>query len=229
MIVSRSLAALATVPGREAALARCLASLRPQVERIAVVCHDLEHPPDCVREFADEWICEPDTRGANAKFHWASSWIGLYLACDDDWEYPPDYAATMLRWVKRWKGRALVTTHGRVFEGSPTHFRKASAGWGPRQRNDGGWINYPGAGALAFDTRLAVPQLPGKNVDEAELAIWAQRRRVPIWMVPHSAAWLAWLLENMQVPTIWAEEKANGFAKRNAVIATHAPWQVHRL
>ncbi len=230
-MIPRSLAALATCPGREAALAIALASLRPQVARLHVVCHDVEQPPDCVRDLADHWVCQPDVRGANAKLDWARSWSGLYLACDDDFEYPADYAETMLRWVKRWKGRALVVGHGRTLKRKARSFTHAAAAGTARTASTGAWINYPGAGALAFDTRLQVPDdIPGKNIEEPHLAIWAQREGVPIWLVPHPANWLRWLLvDQPELPTIWAEEKANGFARRNAVIATHGPWEVHQL
>ena len=227
-MIPHSLAALATIPGREAALEQALASLRPQVDRLHVVCHDMTEPPDAVRRYADEWRCQPDVRGANAKLDWCQEWAGLYLACDDDFEYPPDYAETMARWVRRWKGKALVCGHGRTLAPTAKTFKQNLAVGTARTATTGAWINYPGAGALAFDTALNVPaDLPGKNLEEPHLAIWAQRNRVPIWMVPHPAGWLRWLLEERpELPTIWAGEKANGFAGRNAVIATHGTWEV---
>jgi hypothetical protein len=229
----RSLAVLATMPGREAALAVCLASLRPQVQQLRVICHDMTEPPECVERLADEWRCEPDTRGSAAKLEWAQRWPGLYLGCDDDLEYPPDYAATMLRWVRRWKGRALVTCHGRVLRPRSTGFLDIRMAVAPRQRTGRAWLNYPGGCGLAFDTRLAVPEhVPSKNLEEVHLAVWAQRQRVPIFLVPHSAGWLRYLLpEGHTGPTIWAEEKGARFANRDAVIrpwsAAHE-WRVYR-
>lgn len=223
-----SCAALATVPGREAALAATLASLRPQVDAIRVVCHDMTEPPDCVRDLADGWVCEPDRQGSAAKLRWARDWTGLYLGCDDDTIYPEDYAATMLRWVKRYKGKALVTCHGRVLKPKAKRFTDTLFARPPRGTTEGTWLNYPGGCAIAFDTRLQVPDVvPGKNLEEAYLAVWAQTHEVPIWLVPHSETWLGWLLEGQDLPTIWAEEKGNGFANRNAVLSTVENWQVH--
>lgn len=219
------LAALATVPGRTSALAACLDSLRPQVDAIRVVCHDMTEPPPVVRSLADTWICERDTRGSAAKLHWARDWNGIYLGCDDDWIYPADYAETMAEWVARWESRALVVGHGRVLTPRSTGFLDASLAAAPRTMTTGQWLNYPGACALAFDTSLGVPdRVPGKNLEEAHLAVWAQRYRVPIWLVPHAADWLTYVLDT-DTPTIWADEKSAQFANRNAVIA---PWSQSR-
>lgn len=220
--VPRSLAVLATIPGREAILGRVLASLRPQVEALRVICQDMTAPPPAVREFADAWVCHRDTEGAAAKFRWAREWSGLYLAADDDFEYPPDYAATMLRWVRRWKGAALVTGCGRILGPTTARFQDAKQAFAPRTRCPGGWINYGCSGVLAFDTRLEVPTtFPVRNADEAGLAVWAQRRRVPIYLVPHAGDWLRYLIEDRQAPTIWAAAKADGFAARNRVLADY--------
>lgn len=211
-------AALATIPGREEALALCLASLRPQVDHIRVVCHDMERAPECVAEIADSWLCMPDTLGSAAKLTWARSVEGLYLACDDDIEYPPDYAATMLRWVKRWKGRALVTCHGRVLKRTATSFLDADAAYLAFRETEGAWLNYPGGLGLAFDTRLRVPAAPYvTSCEEAGLAVWAQGARIPIWLVPHPEGWLKWLAPPGK--SIWAEEKATAFERRNSVLA----------
>lgn len=192
----------------------------------------MAEPPAAVRTFADEWICEPDTRGSAAKLHWADAWTGLYLGCDDDLHYPPDYVATMLQWVRRYKGKALVTCHGRTLAPGSVSFLNVTASSAPQQANGGYWLNYPGGCAMAFDTRLGVPsRVPGKNLEEAHLAVWAQAQRVPIWLVPHRAGWLRYLLEGSKLPTIWTAEKNARFANRNAVLApigSGAGWKVYR-
>lgn len=229
-----TLAVLATVPGREFALETCLRSLRPQVDLIRVICHNMDAPPRCVSELANGWTCETDLRGSAAKLEWARTHVGLYLACDDDWEYPPDYVATMRRWVRRWKGRALVTAHGRILAPESVQFGHVEDFWPPQGANTGAWLNYPGACALAFDTRLQVPDsVPGKSLEEAYLAIWAQETKTPIWLVPHTEGWLRYLLkERPDVPTIWDREKRAGFADRNEIFQTYRAvtgktWQVY--
>jgi len=231
--VPRSLAVLATIPGREAALEGTLRSLRPQVAELRVICHDVKEPPAIVRELCNEWICEEDTRGSAAKLHWARSWPGLYLGCDDDWQYPADYVATMLKWVQRWKGKALVTIHGRVFVRNAKDYRKPKIHVWPTAPSEGGWVNFPGAAGIAFDTRLQVPdRVPEKNQEEAYLALWAQEKRVPIWLVPKSDHWVKWLLPKEYTgPTIWHDEKADGYTVRQRLITKQAArggWRLHR-
>lgn len=216
------IACLATIPGREESLAKCLASLRPQVDEIRVICHDVEDPPDVVRELADEWICEPDRFGSAAKLRWSREVSGLYLGCDDDLLYPPDYTETMLRWVRRWRGRAICAIGGRVFEGNantyPTDGRQAGY---PIGGNAGEWVNYPNAAGIAFDTRLNVPSIiPEKNQEEAYLAIWAQANAVPVWLVPKPKGWIRWLLEPKNPgPTIWESERSSGYQERQRLMA----------
>lgn len=236
MRVPRSLAALATVPGRETALAECLKSLRPQVEAIRVVCHDMDEPPAIVRQLADDWTCEPDVAGSAAKIRWCREWEGLYLACDDDWRYPVNYAQQMLRWVQRWQGKALVACFGKVLNPTASRFQDASFGCSPQSGQNGRWLNYPGFCAAAWDTRLPMPtHVPGKNLEESYYAIHCQRHRIPIWLAPHGEHWLTWLLPELApgVPTIWESEKAAKFVNRNGPIGEYAAaggrWQVFRV
>lgn len=232
--VPRSLAVMATIPGREAIVGEALRSLRPQVETIRVICHDMTAPPPLVRDLADEYRCEPDTEGAAAKFRWAQAWSGLYFAVDDDFRYPPDYAATMARWVRRWRGRALVTACGRLLPPYATRFQDAKRAFAPRSRCPGGWINYGCSGVLAFDSTLRVPTtFPARNADEAGLAVWAQAHRVPFWLVPHESGWLQYLIEDKAAPTIWNAAKRDGFTARNAVLQSwpraNRPWRVFKM
>jgi hypothetical protein len=131
-------------------------------------------------------------------------------------------------YVKRFRGRALVTCHGRILNEQSSGFVDAAFHAQAFGKTYGTFLNYPGACALAFDTRLKVPTEYTRNCEEAGLAIWAQEHRVPIWLVPHSPDWLKYLLPRDEKKTIWTEEKASGFARRNAVLAHHrAAWKVY--
>lgn len=225
-MVAPVLAGLATIPVRRGGLERCLAALRPQVDRLHVVCHDVKEPPPEVREYADEWVCMPDAMGSAAKLIWAREWDGIYLACDDDMLYPPDYAEVMRSWVEKWERKALVTCHARVIPPRYTTFPDAKVIGRLLDRNDGGWANYPGGGAMAFHTDLRIPMGWPKNSEETVLAVWAQRRKVPIWLVPHEADWLQYL--DPPGDTIWDQNKRTRFARHDEQLGIYQGWTVHR-
>jgi hypothetical protein len=220
------LAALATIPGREAALEQALASLRPQVDRLHVMANGFTEPPAAAARYADVVICDPTGKlGSAAKLNWARSWVGLYLACDDDFIYPPTYAQDMLRAVQRWKGRALVAASGRVIADGT--FLGATAAWHINAETPGAWVNYPGGATMAFDTRLKIPnRLPTLNEEEADLAVHCQRAGIPIWLAKHGPDRFRWLLDGAEGRTLWAEAKAEQFARRNAVLSTIRHWRV---
>jgi hypothetical protein len=199
-------------------------------------------PPE-VKALADAWVLDPDNpSGSATKLQWANTWDGLYLGCDDDLAYPPDYADVMAAWVDHWAGQALVTTHGRILRPRARSFLHAD--FAAKTLDDvarGRWVNYPGGCGLAFDTRLGVPtHVPGRNTEEPGLAVWAQRVGVPIWLVAHPADWLTYLLDrtaplepdpDQPGYTIWAEESAGKFANRDALLAAQGRtrgWTVHR-
>lgn len=225
-------ACLATMPDRVASLEKCLRSLRPQVDSLRVICHDVTEPPLIVREMADVWSCEPDRYGSAAKLRWANEVDGLYLGCDDDVLYPSDYVETMLRWVRRWKGKAIACCHGRVLSPRATSFTESQATGLAFAETQGMWLNYPGALGIAFDTRLDIPAVcPVKSCEEAWLAVWAQRAEVPIWLVPHAKGWLQYMAPPDATKTIWHEEKSSGFTRRNSIlspIGSGEGWKLHR-
>ena len=221
----RTLAVVVTMPGRP--LDQVLASLRPQVDELAVYCNGFDSPPKSA--LPDYVRCDPDnTVGASGKFFLSRSHTGIYLACDDDLLYPPDYVQVMCDAVRRWDGRALVTCHGRELYAG--RFEAARLAYRALAACRGRWLNYPGSCALAFDTRLKVPDVFPKNNEESALAVWAQQHGVPIWLLPHEADWLQTLLPpKYKGPTVWKAEKAAAFANRNAILSQVDEWWVHQV
>ena len=159
-----------------------------------------------------------------------------YLSCDDDFEYPVNYAATMREAVEQWDGRAIVTAHGRTYRGSPSGWHDVvggSIGNVHKLVTAGRWINHGGSGVAAWDTRhVHVPtEWAHRNMVDAQLAVWAQRARVPIRLVPHPARWLkplAYLDRN----GIFKMSQLEGHKRRSELIAAHGRehgWTLHEL
>lgn len=236
----RVLAALATIPSRERFLPRVLASLRPQVDVLCVYLNTYTDAPACVRELADHYVCDPENKGAEAKLFWSNKPSFspaeddgfFYLSCDDDLVYPPNYADTMCREVDRWSGRAIVTCHGRVYRPDATHWSHvipSSVGLFYKRVNGGWWVNYSGTGVMAFHTgRVPVPnQWSQRNILDAQLAVWAQRERVPMWLAPHDARWIK-PLALIDPSGIFRSSCRESHARRGALISS-TKWELHSL
>lgn len=188
-----TLAALASIPTRAHLLSDTLASLRPQVDRIAVYLNGYEIVPPCVPELADEWIQCSENEGAERKFFWAPEHRGIYLSCDDDIIYPPDYAATMLEALTEHGG--IVTAHGRVFLGRPVDVhdvRPGSVGIFHRRIDYGRHVNHGGTGVMAWNAQAVSMRREWalKNMSDMQVAVWAQCANVPMWLIKHEANWL---------------------------------------
>ena len=225
----RVLAALATVPGRAHVLPRALESLRPHVDVLAVYLNGYADVPKVVSKLADLHVLDHENRGAERKLHWAAEHGGIYLSCDDDFAYPADYVPTMVAAVQQWKGQAIVTGHGRSFHGRPRtiqEYQRSSLGIVHHQVKTGRWVNHGGTGCMAWDTReVALPaEWPLRNMADMQVSVWAQRNRVPIWLVPHKGRWLDSFL-TMDPNGLFASSRAEGHARRNALLQT-TDWQI---
>lgn len=240
--VPRTLAALASIPERAHLLPRVLASLRPQVERLHVYLNGWESAPQCVLDLADEYILDPVNRGAESKLHWSSKpspqhneSVGdgfLHLSCDDDFCYLDGYVQTMAAAIDRWQGRAIVTGHGRVYRAGATHFHHVvpgSVGLFYKRVTEGRWVNYGGTGVMAWDTRyVQVPsEWPQRNILDAQVAVWAQRNRVPMWLVPHDGRWIK-PLALIDPKGIFRTSCRESHTRRSALIAS-TTWELLSL
>lgn len=223
----KTLAALASIPGRALLLPRVLDLLRPQVDEIRVYLNGYPSVPDAVRELADDWVHDRDNHGAERKFWWASDWDGIYLSVDDDIFYPPDYVARMVEAVEE-RGRELVTCHGRVFREKATHIWNVTGIGKFHERVDCSRpVNCGGTGVMAWDAReLSLPtEWPQKNIADLQVAAWAQHERVPIWLLAHQAHWLESPM--LTDPNgIYRSSCLERHARRNAILSATRPWRV---
>jgi hypothetical protein len=215
-----TLAALASIPTRAEILEGTLRSLRPQVDRIAVYLNGYPEVPAIVHELADEHVLCPENGGAERKFWWADKHDGIYLSCDDDITYPPDYVERMCAELEEHGG--IVSAHGRVYLGKPYDVERVepgSVGVYHRRVDYGRPVNHCGTGVAAWDARTVhVPtEWPLRNMADMQLAMWAQGARVPMWLIAHQANWL-------KSPTIhdtqslWHQSRIQGHRKRSEVL-----------
>lgn len=224
----RSLAALATIPERASLLPRVLPAIREQVDVLCVYLNGHDRVPSIVRDLADVVEHSQVNVGAERKLHWAAEHDGLYLSCDDDLLYPADYVHRMRACVEAWGGAVICTAHGRSYDGSPgtVHdVHPGSIGTFMQTVTDGYLINHGGTGVMAWDaSRVKVPggvdAWPARNMADMQMAIWAQRNAVPMYLVPHGATWIRNLCGN-DPQSIWRTSQREQHAARNRMLKTH--------
>jgi hypothetical protein len=227
-----TLVAVATTPDREALLPASLGSLRKQCDRLHVYLNGHADVPACVRELADVYAGGEENEGADKKFHWSREYDGIYLSCDDDFVYPPDYVARMTAGVERFGGRALVTAHGRTYPPHPTNvadqLRGRSATLTCRVPH-GRWVNHAGTGVLAWDARVVqVPlEYPVLNMTDVQLSAWANREEIPIWVVPHNPGWLKPIPNRCE--SISKRSRMERHGTKNALLLQHPEWKLHEV
>lgn len=222
--------ALATIPEREATLHSVLLALRVQADVLCCYLNGWSETPAYVDRLADVVVRDPNRSGASRKFHWAGSCSGAYVTCDDDICYPPDYVEVMAGWVRHWKGRAVVTAHGRTYRGSPKDWNDYSDRAVFPRHEEGRWINYPGTGVMAFDASAIKPQPDPhqRTTCDMQTALYCQEHRIPIWLAPHEERWLS-LLPTHKVSSLYSEAAADGFRDRNELLASRSEWVLYSI
>lgn len=182
-------ASLASIPERTESLERTVASLLPQVDLLRVYLNGYEEVPDFLDDPKVE-VARCGDLGDGGKFYWLEDGPdGYRLTCDDDLEYPADYAASMVAAVEEYGRRALVGLHGR---------RLAENG----VQEDGFYcledvardefVNVLGTGVLAYHTSTLPAGAPPtlRNMADQWLAAWAQANEIPCVVRAHRGDWL---------------------------------------
>ena len=228
------IAGMATIPARGHLLERVLTRLRPQVDCLAVYLGQYTEVPQCVSDLADQWLLDPkDVHGSEGKLAWTRSFDGLYLSVDDDMLYPVNYRKKMQQAVERFDNQVIVAAQGAVFPKKFLWFTDPAVTWmrWNKTYTEGRWLSMPAGGFVAHHTSLYMPDVwPERNADDHQIAVWAQERKIPVWGLPHSKDWFEYLLplKDKTVYTIYREEKATGFARRNRILSTIPNWTLYR-
>lgn len=191
-------ATLATIPGREAALAKAVESLLPQCSRVNVVCNYADNPiPSGLVLMAAQWSnlfisLSDNSWGDAAKFAFSSVTEGYQLFCDDDLLYPPWYAAHMVAKVEQYNRKAAISLHGSIIAGHVgsyyQHRQQVGACLFPLAQDVR--INVPGTGCLALHSSLLRVPLdseifPTGNMADIHFAVLCQQKRIPCVCAEH--------------------------------------------
>lgn len=228
---------MATLWERRAQAQEAIASIAPQVDRLVVVLNRQSGEADAApMAWMDALVQSTDPYHKRVSFVVSDNRLGdaeryrnveladvIYLSCDDDLRYPPDYVEKMVAGVQR-TGHA-VTCHGKRFGRYPatsyfndhyaTYLSCRSPNYGDER------VQVPGTGCMAWDGRqldLRYARFAAKNRADLEVARIAAEDGVAITCVAHQP------LEYLSPvgPTIFdvaSKDEAPLVAALNAVLA----------
>ena len=210
-------AILATIPGREDELRLCLSSLCSQMDAVAIVFNygKAALPAWLLSsQFgADVYsIVEDNSLGDAMKFRFSEVLAGWQFTCDDDLIYPPDYASYMIGRSEHYGRRCVVSLAGakilpdrRPVTTSYYHGRKCVGHCLRRLYRDAS-VNVGGTGVMCFHSslmRVPMSALPCGNMADVHVAVYCQRRRIPMVCLKHGEAWLRYPPSMRGKWTIW--------------------------
>ncbi|WP_374587392.1 methyltransferase domain-containing protein [Ideonella dechloratans] len=215
--IHQVVAGMATVAGNEAALFQALNSLLPQVDRLYLYLNAFSSIPPLLAD-NPKLRCILDTEGI--RYGDAGKFWGLeqcedavFISCDDDILYPPDYVARMVAALAEHRGACIATVHGSLMRQrvdgtvrpyyapqnrSVIHFEQPLA----VERR----VHFPGTGTVAFHTQYVKPGLAyfaRPNMADIWLAKYSIEHALPVMAVRREANWLKQLQVNR--PSIYED------------------------
>ena len=208
-------AGMATVAGNEAALFRAVNSLLPQVDRIDLYANTFERLPALLQGHP-KLRCVIDREGTRygdaGKFWGLQDCVDtIYLSCDDDIDYPPDYVQRMVEVLARHGGACAVTVHAALMRQCADgvvrsyyevetrtvfHFERELA----VERR----AHVPGTGTTVFHSHFVKPGMhhfQKPNMADLWLAGYLREKALPVIAVARPAGWLKQL--PVERPTIY--------------------------
>lgn len=234
-------AAVATMPERLLYLENVVRTIRPQVDILRVYLNNFVERPAFLTEEEGRLSHEAaGDLGDLGKLYWLDGKEGTghshYMTLDDDIGYPADYAARMVSEFDARGGKAIVGVHGSEFDDPIVDFVTSRK---DRFRFYQGLDTPRRAHILGTATTLlsrATIQLdiskdfPLRNAADLQLAVAAQKQRVPLVAVPRPEGWLTelrpWTEEGF---SIWKQTKEDGQSKPQTYLAQTAieQWQLY--
>ena len=191
---------LATIKSRRYTLQGVIDSLKNQVDTVRVYANDY------VPEVRDAEVYTGEDYTDNSKFYWLPQSEGIYLSCDDDLIYPPDYVETILEGMRKYPG-CWITFHGRKLLGYGLDYYRGHLVYRCLGDVAGDYeLDVPGTGVSAFNTKdfkFDMREWKYKRMSDIMAGQEIAKRKKKIICLSHKAGWIKHL-ENKS--TIYHEE-----------------------
>jgi hypothetical protein len=238
----RVYASMATYSGHAHTVRRALQTLAnvPEVERIFLWQNDFVIDHDELNRLIGDYVDVFMTLrapgpaydlGDTGKFYGPYHGVVddvVWLICDDDLEYPPDYAKKMLEALERYEYKAAVSFHGARLVPPVNNYRGCREGFSClRDVHRDEVVHVLGTGTLGFHSSLFDPPLtmedfPVKNMADLWFAKVLQERKIPAVVAKHERGWIKSLL-GPKDPTLW---KAGELPETTELVRS-LDWQLH--
>jgi len=228
-----ALATLASIPSRVASLETVVSTLRPQVDRLGVYLNGFGGVPGFLRDADAEVVRSQDhgDRGDAGKFYWAGRHRGFHLICDDDLNYPGDYADVLIRGLERLGRRAVAGFHGsllmppvRDYHRSRTLFHMSIEALADRP------VHVLGTGVMGYHSstiRVRPDDFARPNMADIWMALLGQRQRVPFILLRHHGRWV-YELPGTSRDSLYAQARARagapGPSHETREVLAHRDW-----
>lgn len=223
---------IASIPRRSALLARVVATLLPQCDRLNVFLNGYATVPGFLThdKIAVARSGEHGDRGDAGKFWWSDKLEGAvyHFTADDDLAYPSDYCKTLVAKIESLRRRAVVGVHGVVL---PTQVvgryygnRRVYPCLGHLAHDTA--CHLLGTGALAYhsSTIIVKPSAFARpNMADIWFGIIAKKQKIPMICIGHASGWLVDLGDPRPDQTIHATRNSHN-AVQGAALATCNPW-----
>lgn len=216
----RVIAGMATMPGREASLARAVESLAPQVAELRL--HVNEASTVELPTLPENVIClrSPDNRGDQEKLLVATcgaraDWV---VTADDDLVYPPTFVEELVDVARCYadleRRPVVVSAHGsRLCSPFVSYYRSRVSFHCTQAVSKTERVDVIGTGCALFPAQVFAfvrSDFPAPNMADVWTSIYLAERGIPRYVVRHPARWLE-LGDATNTATIWhASRRADG-------------------
>lgn len=191
-----TVAGIATIPSRIEQVKKTIESLLPQVDLIQVALNNFTASPTELIELKEKYgkIFFIRAQGADEqKFIQVEG--NIYLSCDDDLIYPPDYVSVIESKLEEYPD-SIITFHGRNFNHFPIQSYYKSAGRKFRcldKVSSDVQVQVGGTGCMAFKPdkfSVTLNDFPTKYMADVHLAVKAMKEGKKIMCIAHESGWI---------------------------------------
>ena len=211
---------MATYPGGAKYLEDAMKSILPICDIFRIYLNGYESVPPFIKNNPKiEYVLGDRDMGSNGRLFWAGTYKNeYYFTCDDDIAYSAEYVRKHIAALKKYGGKVLVTSHGKVLSGDKTLpiFDKArilkKAIFYLNHRKDM-WCNLGGVGVMCFDNskiKVDAAEFTYTTMCDLYMARFAERNNIPILVREHRGSELKNLLatEKDREGRIWTTRKS---------------------